>query len=86
MSRSSATVVPDDPTPEPCSAVAPSAHPYFADPTPGMLAMEAAIGAAYEEARALYGDEDGDAWLAALESGLHPLCRIRTAAPPADAP
>jgi hypothetical protein len=47
-----------------------------------MLAMEAAIGAAYEEGRALYGDKDGDAWLAALESGAHPLCRVRTAAPP----
>ena len=54
---------------------------YFADPTPETLTMEAAIGAAYEEGRALYGDEDGDAWLAALESGVHPLCRVRTAVP-----
>ena len=28
------------------------------------------------------GDEDGDAWLAALESGVHPLCRVRTATLP----
>jgi hypothetical protein len=53
---------------------------YFADPTPEMLAAEAAIGAAYEEARGLYGDEDGDAWIAALEDGTHPLCRVKTAA------
>lgn len=80
MSRSAA--IAKDPTPEPSSAVtqsAPAAPAYFADPTPGMLAMEAAIGAAYEEGRALYGDEDGDAWLAALESGVHPLCRVKTA-------
>jgi hypothetical protein len=82
MSRSAATVVADDPTPEPHSAVTSSAHEYFADPTPEMLAMEAAIGAAYEDGRALYGDEDGDAWLAALESGMHPLCRVRAPAPP----
>jgi hypothetical protein len=82
MSASSATAVADDPTPEPRSAVTPSAHDYFADATPETLAMEAAIGAAYEEGRALYGDEDGDAWLAALESGAHPLCRVRTAASP----
>lgn len=53
---------------------------YFADPTPEMLAAEAEIGAAYEEARGLYGDEDGDAWIAALEDGTHPLCRVKTAA------
>jgi hypothetical protein len=82
MSRSAATVVANDPTPEPHSAVTSSAQEYFADPTPEMLAMEAAIAAAYEEGRALYGDEDGDAWLAALESGAHPLCRVRTATPP----
>jgi hypothetical protein len=87
MSQSAAVIV-GDPTPEPGSAVMPStpaspaSHEYFADPTPEMLATEAAIGAAYEEGRALYGDEDGDAWLAALESGAHPLCRIRTATLP----
>jgi hypothetical protein len=83
--RRSAAAVANDPTPEPSSAVSPSApalQEYFADPTPGTLAMEAAIGAAYEEGRALYGDEDGDAWLAALESGVHPLCRVKTAALP----
>ncbi|MFO0756657.1 MAG: hypothetical protein U0359_09210 [Byssovorax sp.] len=79
MSRSSATAVADDPTPEPRSAVTASAREHFADPTPEMLALEVAIGAAYEEGRALYGDEDGDAWLAALESGAHPLCRVRKA-------
>jgi hypothetical protein len=80
--------VTDDPTPEPSSAITPSAandarpapFEYFANPTPAMAALEAAIGAAYEEGRALYGDEDGDAWLAALEDGTHPLCRVRTAA------
>ena len=85
----------DDPTPEPSSIVtrtaqndgapcgvegSPAPFAYFADPTPELLAAEAAIGAAYEEARALYGDEDGDAWLAALENGTHPLCRIKMAA------
>jgi hypothetical protein len=58
----------------------PEPFEYFADPTPEMLAAEAAIGAAYEEGRALYGDEDGDAWMAALEDGTHPLCRVKTAA------
>jgi hypothetical protein len=82
MSRSAATVVAHDPTPAPSSAVTKGALLYFADPTPETLALETAIGAAYEEGRALYGDEDGDAWLAALESGAHPLCRVRTAAPP----
>jgi hypothetical protein len=80
MNRSAETVAANDPTPEPGSAVTSRAHPYFAGPTPEALAVEAAIGVAYEEARALYGDEDGEAWLAALESGEHPLCRVRTAA------
>lgn len=61
-----------EPSPEPFE--------YFAEPTPEMLAAEAAVGAAYEEGRALYGDEDGDAWIAALEDGTHPLCRVKTAA------
>jgi hypothetical protein len=92
MSQSAATIVADDPTPEPSSAVAPpcagdtpalAGGPlHFVDPTPGMLALEAAIGAAYAEGRGRYGDEDGDAWIAALESGEHPLCRVRTAASP----
>lgn len=58
----------------------PEPFEYFADPTPEMLAAEAATGAAYEEGRALYGDEDCDAWVAALEDGTHPLCRVKTAA------
>ena len=58
----------------------PEPFEYFADPTPRMLAAEAVIGAAYEQGRALHGDEDSDAWIAALEDGTHPLCRIKTAA------
>jgi hypothetical protein len=95
MSRPAAVADAADPTPEPSSAVTLSTadttapdgangrgvpFEYFANPTPEMLAIEAAIGAAYEEGRALYGDEDGDAWIAALENGTHPLCRIKTAA------
>jgi hypothetical protein len=60
-----------------------SLHDYFADPTPEML--ERAIGAAYAQGRALYGDEDGDAWLAALEDGSHPLRRVKTAMSQRDA-
>ena len=71
-----------DPLPEPNSERRRSPFEYFANPTPETLATEAAIGAAYEEGRALYGDEDGDAWLAALENGTHPLCRVKTAASP----
>jgi hypothetical protein len=92
MPQSAATVVADDPTPDPSLAVTPAsagdtpapagAPLHFVDPTPGMLALEAAIGAAYAEGRARYGDEDGDAWIEALESGEHPLCRVRTAASP----
>lgn len=91
MSRPAVDADAAEPTPEPGSTGTRAApddeadgHPplvvYFADPTPEMLAAEAAIGAAYEEARGLYGDEDGDAWLAALEDGTHPLCRVKTAA------
>lgn len=78
----------DEPTPDPESAVARVSQPappvhavlaYFADPTPGMRAMDAA----WEEALALYGDEDSDAWVAALESGTHPLCRVAWPAPSA---
>ena len=60
--------------------VLPELFEYFANPTPEMLAAEAAVGAAYEQGRALHGEEDGDAWLAALEDGTHPLCRVKTAA------
>lgn len=44
---------------------------YFANPPPEMRAMDAA----WAEGLALYGDEDSDAWLSALEDGTHPLCR-----------
>lgn len=47
---------------------------YFASPSREMREMDAA----WEEALSLYGDEDSDAWVAALEDGTHPLCRIRT--------
>lgn len=88
MSRRAVAVLDADrePTPHPSSRTTslidrgPRApFVYFAAPTPETIAIEAAIGAAYEEGRALYGDEEGDAWLAALEDGTHPLCRIRTA-------
>lgn len=45
---------------------------HFANPSPTMRAMDAA----WEEAIALYGDEDSDAWVSALEDGTHPLCRV----------
>lgn len=47
---------------------------YFTDPSPEMREMDAA----WEQALALYGDEDSDAWVSALEDGTHPLCRVRT--------
>ena len=46
---------------------------YFASPPPEMREMDAA----WEEGLVLYGDEDSDAWVAALHDGTHPLCRIR---------
>jgi hypothetical protein len=46
---------------------------YFADLSPEMIEMDAA----WEEALTLYGDEDSDAWVSALEDGTHPLCRVR---------
>ena len=82
----------EDSTPKPASAVVPSCAlerssassrqgverraaliDYFASPPAEMLEMDAA----WEEAVALYGDEDSDAWVAALEDGTHPLCRVR---------
>ena len=45
---------------------------YFANPSPDMRDMDAA----WEEALVLYGDEDSDAWVSALEDGTHPLCRV----------
>jgi hypothetical protein len=81
MSRATASIA-KDLTPAPSSEQRRVLFEYFANPAPETLATEAAIGAAYEEGRALYGDEDGDAWLAALENGTHPLCRVKTAASP----
>ncbi len=52
---------------------------YFSNPSPEMREMDAA----WEEALLLYGDEDSDAWVSALEDGTHPLCRVRTAFRPA---
>jgi hypothetical protein len=46
---------------------------YFAAPSPAMRELDAA----WEEALTLYGDEDSDAWVAALADGTHPLCRVR---------
>lgn len=80
----------DEPTPKPASAVHPVASnensatwsccaernaavlEYFANPSPEMRELHAA----WEAAVALYGDEDSDAWVAALEDGTHPLCRF----------
>jgi hypothetical protein len=45
---------------------------YFANPSPEMREVHAA----WEAAVLLYGDEDSDAWMAALEDGAHPLCRV----------
>jgi hypothetical protein len=70
---------PEEPTPKPASAVGTSCSAerraalvdYFASPSPEVSEMDAA----WEEALALYGDEDSDAWVLALEDGTHPLCR-----------
>lgn len=80
----------EEPTPKPASAVHPVASnessasssrsaernaavlEYFANPSPEMRELHAA----WEAAVALYGDEDSDAWVAALEDGTHPLCRF----------
>ncbi len=87
-----------EPTPQPASAVASSSSAeqvpesslrraerkaavleYFTSPSPEMCEMDAA----WEEALALYGDEDSAAWVFALEDGTHPLCRVRLPARPA---
>lgn len=87
-----------EPTPKPASAVNPISPArqspdssergttrraalleYFANPSPKMREVDAAWG----EAAALYGDEDSEAWVAALENGTHPLCRVGTLARPA---
>lgn len=46
---------------------------YFAEPSTEVCEIDAA----WEEALALYGDEDSDAWVSALEDGTHPLCRVQ---------
>lgn len=51
----------------------------FANPSPQMREIDTA----WEEALALYGDEDSDAWVSALEEGTHPLCRLGALARPA---
>lgn len=90
-SSSPSLAIADEPTPKPASAVSPitPAGPppessrrtterraalldYFANPPPAMSEMDAA----WEEALVLYGDEDSDAWVTALEDGSHPLCRV----------
>src|SRR4051812_2852493 len=91
-SRSVSPEAAEEPTPDPASAVGSSGSigrapessrrgaerdaallAYFANPPAEMRAMDAA----WEEALTLYGDEDSDTWLSALEDGTHPLCRIR---------
>lgn len=49
---------------------------YVMGMTPDQEAYLTARSAAAEEGRRLYGDESGDAWLAALEGGTHPFCGI----------
>ena len=90
-SRQAQAASTEEPTPEPASAVKASSPSdgaveslsqragrraaileHFANPSPQMRAMDAA----WEEALALYGDEDSDAWVSALEDGTHPLCRV----------
>jgi hypothetical protein len=46
---------------------------YFASPSAEMCEMDAA----WESALTRYGDEDSDAWLSALQEGMHPLCRVQ---------
>jgi hypothetical protein len=80
----------EEPTPKPASAVNPIASSegsawsnrgaerkavlleYFSNPSPEMRELHAA----WDAALALYGDEDSEAWVAALEDGTHPLCRF----------
>src|SRR5262245_60083087 len=82
----------EEPTPKPISAIhtnnpaqqTTEFSPRGADRTAALLAYFAKpsaemceIDAAWESALALSGDEDSDAWLAALEDGTHPLCHLR---------
>ena len=82
----------DEPTPDPSSAVVPAAATsldelpvelrtdpfvaYLLRMTPEEDAHLAARSEAAAKGRELYGDERSDAWLAALEDGTHPLCRL----------
>ena len=59
-----------DPSPQPRAK---AILEYFASLPPEMREMDEA----WEEALALYGDEDSDAWVAALHDGTHPLFRNR---------
>lgn len=87
----------EEPTPKPASAVNPIASAerlpeasrrvversaalleYFSNPPPPFRELDEA----WEEAIALYGDEDSDAWVSALEDGTHPLCRVGALARP----
>jgi hypothetical protein len=82
-SRSSplSPAIAEEPTPQPASAVGARRSverqaalvAYFTSPS----AERDALDAAWEAALALYGDEDSDAWVSALEDGTHPLCRVR---------
>jgi hypothetical protein len=86
---SPSTVLSEEPTPKPPSAVVKSDFAdaerraalaaYFADLPPEARALDEA----WEEALALCGDEGSDAWLAALEAGTHPLCRVQLSPRPA---
>jgi hypothetical protein len=91
MARRSSSMSPvrvEDPTEAPASSSFRTEGPaaerkaalvaYFASPSPEQHAMDAA----WEEALALYGDEDSDAWVAALQDGTHPLCRVPMPARP----
>ena len=49
---------------------------YWLRMTPAEEAYLAARSDAAKEGRKLYGEEGSDAWLAALEDGTHPLCRL----------
>jgi hypothetical protein len=82
MVASRSLEIDDEPTPKPASAVNPIAsdrRAHLLDHFAGPSSVRRAIDAAWEEALALYGDEDSDAWVSALEDGTHPLCGVKTA-------
>jgi hypothetical protein len=86
MSSRPTPAIAERPTPNLGSAVVMNDRPdevgddpfvaYFLRMTPDEDAYLAARSAAADEGRRLYGDESSDAWLAALERGTHPLCRV----------